>query len=191
MFISFFVFLVVTYLIMPIFPSCCIFLRSLDIFGHDHDNFIVLMLLFVMVAYVMTELVGYSYSFASRLGWQTPKIGKILVSQGYITQNDLYLALKEQSLKIGETLVQNGRITQQQLNMALKYQQLKYGRLGEIFRELGYLTDADIHWAVNKMDRRLGKILKEKNLLTDYDLKCAMSLQKCRIDSHGRILAKE
>jgi hypothetical protein len=175
---------------MPYFPACCDFLRSLDIFGHAHDNFILLMISFVFIAYILTELVMYSYHLIARLGW-LPKIGKILVSQGYITQDELYQALKEQSLKIGEILLQNGRITQKQLNVALKYQKHKNKKIGEILKELGYLNDKDIHWALSKMDRRLGKILRDKNLLSDYDFACAMSLRKCRIDSNGRILARE
>lgn len=149
------------------------------------------MVAFVFISYIMTELTAYAYRFAARMNWQTPKVGKILVSQGYITQEQLYQALKEQSLRIGEMLVQEGRITPKQLLHALTIQKKKKRRLGEVLTELGYSKEEDIRWALNKTQRRLGKILREKNLVSDYDLACALTLKKCRIDDHGRIFARE
>jgi len=190
-FLSFFSVSTVLFLALPNFPTCSKFIKSFDIFGHVHDNFIFLMVAFVFISYIMTELTVYTNHFASRMRWQTPKIGKILVSQGYITQDQLHQALKEQSLRIGEMLVMERRITPQQLAHALKIQKKKKRRLGEILNELGYSKEADIRWALHKIHRRLGKILREKNLLSDYDFACAMSLKKCRIDDHGRIFAWE
>lgn len=190
-FIVFFSTCVVLFLLLPNFPAFRNFIRSLDIFGHDHDNFIFLMVAFVFISYIMTELAVYAYRFAERISWQSPKIGKILVSQGYITHEQLYQSLKEQSLRIGEVLVQEGRITLKQLQQALSLQKKKKRRLGEVLTELGYSKEEDIRWALNKTHRRLGKILREKNLLTDYDLTCALTLKKCRIDDQGRIFARE
>jgi murein DD-endopeptidase MepM/ murein hydrolase activator NlpD len=54
------------------------------------------------------------------------RIGEVLVKKGLITQNELTLALLEQSntqLKLGEILVQQGRVTHLQLNQVLKEQQ--------------------------------------------------------------------
>jgi len=118
------------------------------------------------------------------------KIGKILVSQRYITQEQLYQALKEQSLRIGEVLVQEGRITPKQLQHALAIQKKENRRLGKILTELSYSKEEDIRWALNKTHRRLGKILREKNLVSDYDLACALTLKKCHIDDQGRIFAR-
>ncbi|MFC1815144.1 hypothetical protein ACFL0M_04205 [Thermodesulfobacteriota bacterium] len=178
---------VVLYLILPNFPGGYDFVQSFNIFRLDHNNFIFLMISFVFIAYMLTELADYAHRFMARVDWRTPKIGKILVSQGYISPDELHQALLEQDLRLGEILVQSGRITPQQREQALKYQQKKDKMIGEIFRELGYSTEEDLRWALNKMDRRLGKILREKRLLTDYDLACALSLKHCRIDNHGKI----
>ena len=190
-FIAFFSTFVFLFLLLPNFPTCREFIKSFDIFGHDHDNFIFLMVAFVFISYIMTELAVYAYRFGARISWQSPKIGKILVSQGYITQDQLYQSLKEQSLRIGEVLVQEGRITQQQLQHALAIQKKKKRKLGEVLTELGYSKEEDIRWALNKTHRRLGKILREKNLVSDYELACALTLKKCRIDDQGRIFARE
>jgi len=188
-FIAFFSLCVVLFLLVPNFPACCEFIKALAIFGHEHDNFIFLMVAFIFISYIMTELTVYASRFTSRIN--TPKIGKILLSQGYITQEELHQALKEQSLRIGEVLVQDGRITLQQLAHALSVQKKKKCRLGEVLIELGYANEEHIHWAIRKTHRRLGKILREKNLVTDYEMACAMTLKKYRIDERGRILARE
>jgi hypothetical protein len=190
-FIAFFSTCVVLFLLLSNFPDCCEFFNSFDIFGHARNNFIFLMVAFVFSSYIMTELAVYACHFASRMRWQTPKIGKILVSQGYITQNQLFQALQEQSLRIGEVLVREERITPQQLLHALAIQKKKKGRLGEVLTELGYSKEEDIRWALYKTRRRLGKILRDKNLVSDYDLACALTLKSCRIDDHGRIFLRE
>ena len=182
---------VVLYLLLPNFPPLYELVWSFNIFQHDQQSFILLMIFFVFIAYILTELAVYAYRFTAKIRWQTPKIGKILVSQGYITQDELFQALTEQSFKIGEILVQEGRITPQQLANALKYQHEKYGRLGEILIELGYSKDEDIRWALKKINRKLGYILCDKKLLTEYDMACALSLKEYRIDNHGRIDTKE
>jgi murein DD-endopeptidase MepM/ murein hydrolase activator NlpD len=54
------------------------------------------------------------------------RIGEVLVKKGYITQNELSLALLEQAntqLKLGEILIQQGRVTRPQLNQVLREQQ--------------------------------------------------------------------
>ncbi|MEW6673585.1 MAG: hypothetical protein AB1427_17970 [Thermodesulfobacteriota bacterium] len=172
-------------------PGCSEIIQSFDIFGHEHDNFIFLIIAFVFVSYLLTELTVCIGRLVSRMSWQTPKIGEILVSQGYITREQLYQALKEQSLRIGEILLREGRITQQQLHHALALQKKNKLRLGEILTKLGYSNPEDIRWALDRSQRRLGKILREKNLISDYDMACAMTLKKCHIDDHGRIFAKE
>jgi hypothetical protein len=80
-------------------------------------------------------------------------------------------ALAEQSLRIGEVLVQGGRITTEQLNQALAYQSTDSKNLGEILKELGFATEKDINWALNRMERKLGRILREKSYITDYEVR--------------------
>jgi len=107
-----------------------------------------------------------------------PKLGKIFVSEGYITQQQLDLALSEQMLTIGQVLIRAGRITVQELQEALDYQQKVSKQLGEILKELGHSTPEDIDWALNRMTRKLGEILKERELLSDDKLRHAVVMQR-------------
>jgi len=177
------------YLCLSNFPACCEFLKGLDIFSHDYGNFIFIIVALGAVSYALTEVAGASAQALRGVGWKKPKVGRILVAQGLISQAELNAALREQRLRLGEVLVQGRRITVQQQHQALKLQQGKSRRIGEILKELGYASEADIHWALQQKNRRLGKILREKGLLTDYELVCALSLKKCRIDDRGRIYA--
>ena len=40
------------------------------------------------------------------------------------------------------------------------------------------------------MNRRIGRILRDKGLITDYDIACALSINKCHIDSDGNAVFK-
>ena len=76
--------------------------------------------------------------------WRRTKLGKILVSKGYLTEGELKEALSEQRLRIGDVLLQAGRITAQQLYQALDYQKNVSRKLGEILRLLGHSSEGDI-----------------------------------------------
>ena len=132
----------------------------------------------LFIAFVLCELSHFIYGRLRRIRWFRPKLGKILVSEGYLTDRKLKEALLEQSRRIGEVLLQGGRITTEQLNEALAYQKKDSKNLGEILKELGHATEKDINWALNKMDRRLGRILREKGYLTDRDVHWILSLQR-------------
>jgi two-component system cell cycle response regulator len=110
--------------------------------------------------------------------WHRPKIGNVLVSEGYITDADLGKALSEQRLRLGEILVKAGRITAQQRDHALDYQKKVSSRLGEMLRKLGHATDEDIVWALGRTKRRLGEILLEQNLVNDNELQWALAVQQ-------------
>jgi len=45
------------------------------------------------------------------------------------------------------------------------------GSTGEILLKLGYATEKDIIWALNRMERRLGRILRDKGYLTDHEVR--------------------
>jgi hypothetical protein len=111
-------------------------------------------------------------------GRYRPKLGKILLSEGYIDQDQLEAALSEQMLTLGQVLVQAGRITFQELQEALDYQKKVSQQLGEILKELGYAIPEDIDWALNRMKRKLGEILKDKQVLSDDELHRAMAKQR-------------
>lgn len=64
------------------------------------------------------------------------RIGEVLVQKGLITQNELTLALLEQSntqLKLGEILVRQRKVTRQQLNRVLKEQQRRNWTASALF----------------------------------------------------------
>jgi len=113
-------------------------------------------------------------------GRYRPKLGKILVSEGCIEQEQLEAALSEQMLTLGQMLVQAGRITFQELQEGLDYQKKVFKQLGEILKELGHSTPEDIDWALNRMKRKLGEILRDKQVLSDHDLQRALSEQQRR-----------
>jgi murein DD-endopeptidase MepM/ murein hydrolase activator NlpD len=64
------------------------------------------------------------------------RIGEVLVKKGFITQNELMLALLEQSntqLKLGEILIRQGRVTRLQLNQVLREQQRRNWTTSALF----------------------------------------------------------
>jgi hypothetical protein len=107
-----------------------------------------------------------------------PKLGQILVSEKYVSPEQLEAALSEQMLTIGQVLIQAGRITVQELREALDYQQKVSKQLGEILKDLGHSTPEDIEWALNRMARKVGEILKEQEVLSDDDLRHAVVMQR-------------
>ncbi|MBW2490096.1 MAG: hypothetical protein JRE65_02965 [Deltaproteobacteria bacterium] len=109
---------------------------------------------------------------------QMPRLGKALVSKGYITEEELDKALSEQKVRLGEVLVRSDRITAEQLHIALAHQKKESVKIGEICQKLGYITSEDLNWALNRMKRRLGQILIEIGVLKDDELQQALALQK-------------
>ncbi len=107
-----------------------------------------------------------------------PKLGEVLVAEGYITQEELNQALGEQRQRLGEILVKTGRVTAEQLDLALERQKQDPRRIGEILREMAYATDEDVDWALTRMKRRIGKVLLERGLLTEYDVGWGLSEQR-------------
>ena len=61
------------------------------------------------------------------------KIGEILVSKGYVTQQQLdgVMAVKGDDVQVGQVLIQWGLLTEQQLMEALEIQESLVQRLGE------------------------------------------------------------
>ncbi len=106
-----------------------------------------------------------------------PKLGKLLVADGYITEADLNEALSQQRLRLGELLIQAGHLTARQLDRALAYQGSFCRRLGEILKTLGYTGAEEIDWALGRKNMKLGEILVEKGVLTDEELNRALALQ--------------
>ncbi|MBW1799034.1 MAG: hypothetical protein JRJ21_11735 [Deltaproteobacteria bacterium] len=110
--------------------------------------------------------------------WRSSKLGKIFVSEGYVTEEELGEALREQNLRVGEVLVRAGRITAEQLEHALNRQRKVSGKLGDILKDLAYSTDEDIDWALDNIGKRLGEILVQNEVISRYDLNSSLALQR-------------
>ncbi len=158
------------------FPNS-FFAQVANIFQSVSANFIVLVISLVLIAYGLSELIDFLYRKSHRMRLRRTKLGKILVSKGYLTKGELKDALSEQRLRIGEVLLQSGRITAQQLSLALDYQKKVSRKLGEILKELGHSTEEDIRWALDRSEKKLGEILREKGVLTNHELRRAWVIQ--------------
>ncbi len=173
-------------LLLLLFPQSSLVQMAITFQGVS-ANFIYLVSFFLFIALLFSiavELVDVSYRRLLRIWRYRPKVGKVLVSEGYITKGELKDALSEQGLRLGEVLLQASRITAKQLNEALDYQKKVSKKLGEVLKELGHSTEEDINWALRRMKRRLGEILREKGIVTDYDLRLVLAVQQ-----HGPIRA--
>jgi len=187
LFVAIFSVFLVAYLLLPLFPAAGDLVGLFDIFKDPNVNFIFLVISFLSISLVITFLFHLFCCLMIDERSDTFKIGEAMVSEGFITAEDLEAALQEQSYKLGEILVSAGRLTPEQRDNAIKIQKKTKTRIGEILIRYGYTTQEDIDWALNKMERKIGEILKDKKALSDYDLTCALSLNKCRIDGQGKI----
>jgi len=162
------------YFVAPVLYPQSGSIRLLEVFEKPVDNFIFMIAAFLAVSFTVT---GLLYVFCCRVRGEKgrgPKLGEVLISQGMITRQQLNEALSMQKLRIGEILVRGGRLTEINRDQALAIQRKKYRRIGEILRELGYSTEADVRWALHTMNQKIGSILREMNLITEYDLTCAL-----------------
>ncbi|MBW2107960.1 MAG: diguanylate cyclase [Deltaproteobacteria bacterium] len=115
--------------------------------------------------------------YAKKAARHRPKLGKVLVSEGFVTDSQLSEALSEQQLKLGDILVRADRITAQQLAHALDAQKMVRKKLGEVLIEFGHATRQDIAWALKKMKRRLGEVMMDKGYIMPRDLQWALAMQ--------------
>jgi hypothetical protein len=160
-------FYVVSVLLFPNWPLA----RLVAVFESVWATFVFLAFCLLFTSFLVSELTFFLYRRVRSTRWFRPKLGEILLSEGYLTDKKLTEALSEQGFRIGEVLVQGGRITTQQLNQALGKQKKGPGSTGEILIKLGYATQDDIIWALNRMDRRLGRILRDKGYLSDHEVR--------------------
>jgi len=160
-------FYVVSVLLFPDWPLA----QLTATFESVWATFVFLAFCLLFASFLVSELTYFLYRRVRSTRWFRPKLGEILVSKGYLTDKKLREALSEQGFRIGEVLVKGGRITTQQLNQALGQQKMDSGSTGEILIKLGYATQEDIIWALNRMERRLGRILRDKGYLTDHEVR--------------------
>jgi hypothetical protein len=152
--------------------------QATNLLDNPWAHCLILLIAFFLLALGLTGLIDFFHKRSVRRRWRRTRLGEILISEGYITEEQLHEALSEQNLRIGELLLRGGRITAHQLNHSLERQKETSRELGEILRELGYVTEEDLDWALEKVERNLGEILREKGLITDYELRHVLLLQR-------------
>jgi hypothetical protein len=141
-------------------------------------NFLLLVLFLVAASFCFYSATCFCCKRLLKTPWGKPKLGKILLREGYVTKEDLEEALEEQKLRIGEVLVLSGRLTMEQLNESLERQKQVSRKLGEVLIELGFSTQKDVDWALHMMERRLGEILRERGLLKEEDIEWLLGQQE-------------
>lgn len=183
-FTTFFIFILVYFLLQLLYPQNHLvqhhLIKAFDVFNQPAANFIAIMILFVLLALCITKLFEFVYIDIKGSSAGKPRLGKCLLYEKLITEEDLEGALAEQRFKIGEMLIKGRRVTKEQLEDALSRQKGSKKRLGEILLELGYIEKKDIQWALQKMGRRLGDILKDNHCVSEYDLQCVLAYQYYR-----------
>ena len=163
--------------VLVLFPHSLL-VQTAKIFRNEWINLLILVSGFLCISFGLTEVIDYVHRYVASIKLRRTKLGKILISQGYLTEKELTDALSEQKLRIGEILVQAGRITAQQLEQALDHQRKASNMLGEILIEMGYAKKEDISWALKKQDRKLGTILQEKGLLAEHEVRRFLQYHK-------------
>lgn len=102
------------------------------------------------------------------------------------------LSADQQAQTLGKVLVQEGLITENQLRYALQLQQegLEKRRLGEILVDLGYITKRQLREIARKYNLRVpvGQILLESGLISEEQLEEALREQEMRRQPIGEIL---
>ena len=106
--------------------------------------------------------------------------------------------MQDQSIenkRIGRLLVKEGVINEGQLEQALTMQAQKpaYMPLGEILRELGFVSRRKLHDVLLKYQKQipLGELLVKMGVISDYQLAKALSVQRHSSKKLGQILAEK
>ena len=173
--ITFFLALLVWFFIdmaYVIFPNCP--LDRISSISENNSLCYIITILFLLAVSFITSLVILSvFSLFSKMvsfGSKNQKIGEVMVSQGFVSKEELDDALLEQKQKFGEILIQERIITLEQLETALDYQEKTNLKLGEALKRLGYISDKNIELALRKMHRRLGEIFVDKGFYTQSEI---------------------
>ena len=141
-------------------------------------NFLLLVLFLVAASLFLYGVACFCCKRMLKTPWGKPKLGKLLIRDGYVTKEELEEALEEQKLRIGQILVLSGRLTEEQLENSLERQKQVSRRLGEVLIELGFSTQKEVDWALHMMERRLGEILRERGLLKEEDIEWLLGQQE-------------
>lgn len=97
--------------------------------------------------------------------------------------------------KLGELLVRNGLISEGQLQHALLVQQVQavYKPLGEVCKDLGYISRTDLRQALDRYRKRipLGSLLLKIGVITDLELQTALASGRFSEKRLGEVLVKK
>jgi hypothetical protein len=170
--------LLLSYLIIVLFFPQSRIAHFSAVFETFWAQFIFLILCLSGVTLSVFGLFCFVFEEYLKSGWYQPKIGKLSVSEGFITKEELNQVLEEQEQRIGEVLLVSGRITPEHLEKALAQQKSTPARLGEIINQMGYASEEDVYWALGKMQRKVGEILVEKGMVTKEDVAWLIDRQK-------------
>lgn len=149
-----------------------------SVFQNFWANFMLLVLFLVAATFCLYWVTCFFCRRMLSSPWGKPKLGKLLLRDGYISKEELEEALEEQKLRIGEVLVLSGRLKETQLDESLRRQKQVSRKLGEVLIQLGFSTQRDIDWALHMMERRLGEILRERGLLKEEDIEWLLGEQE-------------
>jgi hypothetical protein len=162
----------ILYFVVPCITRQLCLDRLSNLFAAEALNLVFLMILFLTISILAADAAEYLYLRVRRLPWFRPRLGEVLVTRGFITEQELSAALAEQKLRIGELLQQAGRAAPIDIERALEYQQSCEGvRIGEALVELGCISRQDVSWALTRLHRKLGKILLDQQLISEFDLR--------------------
>jgi hypothetical protein len=170
--------LLVSYLFIVLFFPQSSIARFSAVFETFWAQFVFLVLCLVGITLSLFGLFCFVCEEYLKSRWYQPKLGKLSVTEGFISKEQLNEVLEEQEQKIGEVLVRSGRITEEQLTKALAQQKSTPGRLGEILTGMGYAKEEDVYWALGKTQRKIGEILVDKGMLTREDVLWLIDQQK-------------
>jgi fumarate reductase subunit C len=178
-----FIFAAVFYALLLIYVSAALvspsnpYAQLAGVFQSFWANFMLLVVFLVAATCCLYWATCFFCRRMLRTPWGKPKLGKLLVRDGYVSKDELEEALEEQKLRIGEVLLFSGRLDEMQLNESLQRQKQVSRKLGEVLIELGFSTQKDIDWALHMMERRLGEILRERGLLKEEDIEWLLGQQ--------------
>ena len=100
-----------------------------------------------------------------------------------------------ENIRIGQLLVKEGVIDERQIEQALmvQAQQAIYTPLGEILRELGFISRRKLHDVLLKYQKQiqLGEILVKMGVISDYQLMQVLFMQEHRSKKLGQLLAEK
>ena len=106
--------------------------------------------------------------------------------------------MQDQSMenkRVGQLLVKEGVIDERQLEQALtvQAQQAAYRPLGEILRELGFVSRRKLHDVLLKYQKQipLGDLLVKMGVISDYQLAQVLYMQEHSSKKLGQLLAEK